>query len=75
MMELMRLYRKHKPDLILHYTVKPNIYGGLAARLLGIPSVAVITGLGYSLMHEGWINVITRLLYKIALTLSPQGYI
>jgi len=66
-LELMHLYRKHRPDLILHYTVKPNIYGGFAARLLGIPSIAVITGLGYSLMHEGWINVITRLLYKVAL--------
>lgn len=65
--EFIRLYRKHKPDLILHYTVKPNIYGGLAARLLRIPSVAVITGLGYSLIHEGWINVVTRMLYKLAL--------
>jgi UDP-N-acetylglucosamine:LPS N-acetylglucosamine transferase len=37
--ELIRLYRKVKPDLILHYTVKCNIYGGLAARLLRIPSV------------------------------------
>jgi len=67
LIELMRLYKRHKPDLILHYTVKPNIYGGLAARLLGIPSVGVITGLGYSLMHEGWINVITRLLYRFFL--------
>lgn len=67
LLELIRLYRRHKPDLVLHYTVKPNIYGGLAARLKGIPSVAVITGLGYSLMHEGWINIITRLLYKFTL--------
>ncbi len=65
--ELIGLYKKYKPDLILHYTVKPNIYGGLAARLLRIPSMAVITGLGYSLMHEGWINVVTRLLYKVTL--------
>lgn len=65
--ELLRLYRKHKPDLILHYTVKPNIYGGMAARVLGIHSLAVVTGLGYALMHPGWINRITRLLYKIAL--------
>ncbi len=67
MFELVRLYRKHKPDLVLHYTVKPNIYGGMAARLLGIPSIGVITGLGYSLMHEGWINLITRILYKLSL--------
>jgi len=66
-LELMNLYRKHKPDLIIHYTVKPNIYGGLATRLLRIASIGVITGLGYSLMHEGWINIITRLLYKMAL--------
>jgi glycosyltransferase involved in cell wall biosynthesis len=65
--ELTRLYRQYKPDLVLHYTVKPNIFGGFAARLLGIPSVAVVTGLGYSLIHEGWINVITRLLYKFSL--------
>ena len=65
--ELIGLYRKYKPDLVLHYTVKPNIFGGFAARLLGIPSVAVVTGLGYSLIHEGWINVVTRLLYKFSL--------
>jgi len=67
LIELTRLYRKYKPDLVLHYTVKPNIYGGMAARMLNIPSIAVITGLGYSLMHEGWINAVTRLLYKTSL--------
>jgi glycosyltransferase involved in cell wall biosynthesis len=66
-LELINLYRKHKPDLILHYTVKPNIYGGLAARLLRITSVGVITGLGYSLIHDGWINGMTRMLYKVSL--------
>ncbi|HEY3386726.1 MAG TPA: glycosyltransferase family 4 protein [Saprospiraceae bacterium] len=66
-LELIHLYRKHKPDLIIHYTIKPNIYGGLAARLLRIASIGVITGLGYSLIHEGWINGITRILYKISL--------
>ncbi len=70
--ELLSLYRNQKPDLILHYTVKPNIYGGLAARLLNIPSMAVITGLGYSLMHEGWINIVTRMLYKFALPLHKK---
>ncbi|HJW30021.1 MAG TPA: glycosyltransferase, partial [Saprospiraceae bacterium] len=58
-MELTGLYRRYKPDLIIHYTIKPNIYGGLAARWLRIPSIAIITGLGYSLIHEGWLNFIT----------------
>lgn len=65
--EFIHLYRQYKPDVVLHYTVKPNIFGGFAARLLGIPSIAVVTGLGYSLIHEGWINRVTRLLYKFSL--------
>ncbi len=65
--EFIRVYRQYKPDVVLHYTVKPNIFGGFAARLLGIPSIAVVTGLGYSLIHEGWINRVTRLLYKFSL--------
>src|SRR5690349_8145433 len=65
--ELITLYRRYKPDLVLHYTVKPNIFGGLAAKFLGIPSIAIVTGLGYSLIHEGIINFITRSLYKISL--------
>ena len=50
--QLTRWYRKIRPDLILHYTIKPNIYGSLAARWLGIPSIACVTGLG-RLVHPG----------------------
>ena len=67
LVELMSHYRALRPDLILHYTIKPNIYGGIAAMLLRIPSVAIVTGLGYSMMHGGWLNFITRTLYKITL--------
>jgi glycosyltransferase involved in cell wall biosynthesis len=66
-LELMRHYRIHQPDLVLHYTIKPNIYGAWAARRLGIPSVAVITGLGYAMIHNGLINRIARILYKNSL--------
>lgn len=64
--ELWEVYRKLRPDLILHYTVKPNIYGGLAARLVGIPSVAVVTGLGYPFIHGGLARSMTRLLYRLS---------
>lgn len=43
---LYRVYRKHRFDFIIHYTVKPNIYGTLAAALQGVPSIGVTTGLG-----------------------------
>ena len=66
---LIELYRKYnwlKPELVIHYTNKPNIYGGLASKLLKIPSVAVVTGLGYSFIHQGFLNLIVRGLYKIS---------
>ena len=64
--ELIRKYSRIKPDILLHYTVKPNIYGGIAARYCGIPSIAVVTGLGYAFIHNGIIKKITKALYKIS---------
>jgi len=64
--ELLQLYKTHKPDLIIHYTVKPNIYGGIAARLAGIPSIAVVTGLGYAFIHNGFVKHTTKTLYRLA---------
>ena len=44
---LLRLYRSLRPDIVHHLTIKPNLYGGVAARLTGVPSVVyAITGLG-----------------------------
>lgn len=62
--ELMRKYRKINPDLIIHYTNKVNIFGGIAAKLTGKKSVAMITGLGYAFIHKGWIRDITTTLYR-----------
>lgn len=63
--ELRRKYKKIKPDLIIHYTHKPNIFGTIAAKLSGCKSVSVITGLGYSFINKGLINVITEKLYQL----------
>lgn len=65
--ELLKLYRTYNPDLILHYTIKPNIYGAIAARLATIPSVGIVTGLGYSFLHKGIVSSISKLLYQITL--------
>jgi glycosyltransferase involved in cell wall biosynthesis len=64
--ELSRLYWREKPDLIIHYTIKPNIYGNFAAFLQRIPSVCVVTGLGYSFIHNGWVKKITDALYRFS---------
>ncbi len=62
--ELRRKYRKIKPDLVVHYTHKPNIFGTIAAKLAGVRSVSVVTGLGYSFINRGFINVVTEWLYR-----------
>lgn len=59
-------YRKLNPDFIIHYTIKPNIYGSLAAKMAGIPSLAITTGLGYTFVNDNLIAKIARQLYKIA---------
>jgi len=64
--EFIKIYKKIKPDIVLHYTVKPNIYGGIAAGYLGIPSIGVVTGLGYAFLHKGLIQVVTKILYKFS---------
>ncbi|NND09479.1 MAG: glycosyltransferase family 4 protein [Saprospiraceae bacterium] len=64
--ELVKVYRQVKPDILLHYTVKANIYGGLAAKILKIPSLGVVTGLGYPFLHNGAIRSITKLLYRLS---------
>lgn len=56
-----------KPDLVITYTIKPNIYCGLMARFLKIPYAANITGLGTAFQKDGLLKNITIELYKIAL--------
>ncbi|MCX9111803.1 glycosyltransferase family 4 protein [Aeromonas veronii] len=63
---LYRYYRGLKPDFIIHYTIKPNIYGSLAARMASIPSLAITTGLGYTFVNDNFIAKIARQLYKMA---------
>jgi len=66
-LELLRLYKSYKPDLIIHYTIKPNIYGAIAAKIARIPSVGIVTGLGYSFLHKGMISSISKMLYQMTL--------
>ncbi|MCW3482253.1 glycosyltransferase family 4 protein [Neisseriaceae bacterium JH1-16] len=67
MIRLLRVYRAHAPDFIFHYTIKPNIYGSLAASIAGIPSIAITTGLGYAFLSSGLVSFIAKKLYKLAL--------
>lgn len=57
--------KKERPDLVLGYNIKPNVYGGLACRMLGIPRICNITGLGTALEQPGLLQKITVFLYKL----------
>lgn len=71
-LKLMRYYfnlmKQVKPDIVFGYTIKPNIYGAIAARQLGIPFVANITGLGTAVETEGIGQKVLIQLYKFAFT-------
>ncbi|MEF2093906.1 glycosyltransferase family 4 protein [Bacillus sp. CFBP9009] len=62
-----RIIKDIKPDLVLTYTIKPNVYGGLACRMSGITSIANITGLGSAVENGGILQKITLFLYKVSL--------
>ena len=56
-----------KPDCVLTYTIKPNIYGGYIARKKKIPYICNITGLGSALENPGILQKLTLRMYRAAL--------
>ncbi|WP_349727928.1 glycosyltransferase family 4 protein [Peribacillus frigoritolerans] len=62
-----RIIKDIKPDLVLTYTIKPNVYGGIACRMSDITSIANITGLGSAVENGGILQKITLFLYKVSL--------
>lgn len=61
-----KLIKKVKPDICLGFTIKPNIYGAIAARKYGVPFVANITGLGTAVEKTGITQKISIILYRYA---------
>ena len=64
MKTLKAILRSEKPDLALTYTIKPNVYGGMVCRKLGIPYLANVTGMGTSIENGGFLARISLFLYR-----------
>lgn len=62
----LKILKETKPDIVLTFTIKPNLYGGFACRIRKIPYIANITGLGTALQNEGLLQKLTIFLYHIA---------
>ena len=72
---LWRIYRKARPDIVHHFTAKPNVYGAIAARLAGVPIVVdSVNGLGYAFTGRDLKSTLARVLvsslYRLAFGLS-----
>lgn len=67
---LIQYYRKLKelkPDKVLTYTIKPNVYGGIVCRILNLKYISTITGIGTAFQQENLLKKIVVFLNKIAL--------
>ena len=60
------LYRRLKPLVCFHFTIKPNIYGTLAAAILRINIINNITGLGTTFIHKNFVSYLVKFLYLIS---------
>lgn len=67
MKEYYKTIKRMKPDLVITYTIKPNIYGGLACSILRIPYVVNITGLGTAFQSDNLLKKLVTIMYKAAL--------
>lgn len=72
--ELFFTYRKIRPDIILHYTIKPNVYGTLAAAMLRIPVINNVCGLGTVFLKDNLVSAVAILLYKISFRFAHKVF-
>lgn len=69
-----KIYNELEPDLVIHYTIKPNIYGIIAAKISGIKAFAVITGLGYVFINDSIVSTIAKQLYKFSFRFATKVF-
>lgn len=66
-----RIFREERPDVILSFTIKNNIFGAMAASSLGIPFVPNVTGLGTAFLSGGLLQTVAEGLYRRAFRTLP----
>lgn len=62
------------PDIVLTYTIKPNVYGGMVCAQLSIPYLVNITGLGTAVENSGVLQKITLFLYRLGLSKAKKVF-
>lgn len=69
-----REIKRVQPDIVITYTIKPNIYGGIVCRKNKVPYAVNITGLGTAFQKEGLVKKLISFLYKIALDKAKVAF-
>ena len=72
LVRLFLILRSEQPSIFMPYTIKPNIYGSLAANLLKIPVINNIAGLGVVFTKKNWLTFLVKTLYKFSLRKSKR---
>lgn len=77
--EMIATFREIKPDAIFAYTIKPVVYGSIAARLAGVPKIfSMITGLGYAFMgttlKQRLVGSVAKSMYRTALSFNEKVF-
>lgn len=69
-----KIIKEIKPGIVFTYTIKPNVYAGMACASLGVPYVANITGLGTAVERPGLMQFITVNLYRYGLRKAQKVF-
>lgn len=72
--EYKKILREIKPDIVLTYTIKPNVYAGMACAAMDVPYVANISGLGRAVENGGILQKITLPLYRRGLRKAQKVF-
>lgn len=73
--EYKMIMRRENPDVVLTYTIKPNIYGGIVCRKLKIPYITNITGLGTELQSNSVFSRVLMLLYMYGIKKAKKIFV
>lgn len=74
LISLFFLYKREAIDMVLNFTIKPNIYSSIVSGLLNIKSVSNITGLGTIFIKQSPITKMVKILYKFALSYNSKVF-
>lgn len=70
--EFRKIYKQQRLDVVLQYTIKPNIYGTLAARFSGTKTICTVTGLGFTFLNNSFASKVAHTLYKLAFSFADK---